>query len=95
MSEVEVEDPVVASTGIGDWIDAVATKDYAAADPIFKELMSDRMNDALDAEKIKVAGEIYNDEEPEQVEMEFDEVEPSEDDIEDTEEKPDVEGHPV
>lgn len=73
----------------------VATKDYAAADPIFKELMSDRMNDALDAEKIKVAGKIYNDEEPEQVEMEFDEVEPSEDDIEDTEEKPDVEGHPV
>ena len=94
MSEVEVEDPVVASTGIGDWIDAVTNKDFATADPIFKELMSDRMNDALDAEKIKVAGEIYNDEEPEQVEMEFDEVDPSEDDQE-TEENPEVEGHPV
>lgn len=95
MSEIEVEDPVVASTGIGDWIDAVTSKDYATADPIFKELMSDRMNDALDAEKIKVAGEIYNGEEPEQVEMEFDEVETSEDNVEETEEMPDIDGHPV
>jgi len=91
MSEVEVVDPVVASTGIGDWIDAVADKDYASADPIFKELMADRMNDALDAEKIKVAGEIYNGDEPEQVEMEFDEVETSEEE----EEMPDIDGHPV
>lgn len=91
MSEVEYKDPVVATTGIGDWIDAVADKDYASADPIFKELMSDRMNDALDAEKIKVAGEIYNGDEPEQVEMEFDEVEPSEDD----EEIAEIDGHPV
>ena len=59
---------------INDLIDLAGQKDYAKADTVFNELMSDRLNTALDQEKIKLAAQIYNGIEPE--ELEQDEVDP-------------------
>lgn len=56
---------------IEDLINNVIDQDFAKAGPTFQELMQDRMNDALEQEKISVAGSIFNGEEPEEeVEME-------------------------
>jgi hypothetical protein len=56
---------------IEDLINNVVDQDFAKAGPTFQELMQDRMNDALEQEKISVAGSIFNGEEPEEeVEME-------------------------
>lgn len=58
---------------IEDLINNVVDQDFAKAGPTFQELMQDRMNDALEQEKISVAGSIFNGEEPEEeVEMEAD-----------------------
>jgi hypothetical protein len=58
---------------IEDLINNVVDQDFAKAGPTFHELMQDRMNDALEQEKISVAGSIFNGEEPEEeVEMEAD-----------------------
>ena len=59
---------------INDLIDLAGQKDYAKADTVFNELMSDRLNTALDQEKIKLAAQIYNGIEPE--ELEPNEVDP-------------------
>jgi len=72
-------------------INNIKDGDNVTANKTFDSLLKSKLNDALDAEKIKVAGEIYNGDEPEQVEMEFDEVETSEEE----EEMPDIDGHPV
>lgn len=60
---------------IEDLINNVVDQDFAKAGPTFQELMQDRMNDALEQEKISVAGSIFNGEEPEEeVEMEADDI---------------------
>ena len=59
---------------INDLIDLAGQKDFAKADKVFNELMQDRMNTALDQEKIKMAAQVYNGIEPE--ELEQDEVDP-------------------
>ena len=51
---------------IEDLINNVIDQDFAKAGPTFQELMQDRMNDALEQEKISVAGQIFNSEEPEE-----------------------------
>ncbi len=55
-------------------------KDFAAANNTFAEIMAAKMNDALDQERIKVSGQIYNgleeeDPEEEQLELDTDETE--------------------
>ena len=55
---------------INDLIDLAGQKDFAKADNVFNELMQDRMNTALDQEKIKLAAQIYNGIEPEELEQE-------------------------
>ena len=59
---------------INDLIDLAGQKDFAKADKVFNELMQDRMNTALDQEKIKIAAQVYNGIEPE--ELEQDKVDP-------------------
>jgi len=74
---------------IEDLIDNITVQDYAKAEPMFHNILQSKMDDALEAEKIKVAGQIFNGEEEEQLEMEFDEdeeeVEEKEEDTEDEE----------
>lgn len=43
-----------------DFIDQVINQDFSKAAPTFDELMKDRMNTALEQEKIAVAGQIFN-----------------------------------
>jgi hypothetical protein len=63
-------------------------QDFAQANNTFAEIMAAKMNDALDQERIKVSGQIYNgleveDPEEEQLELDLDdedvEVESEED----------------
>ena len=49
-------------------------KDFAAANNTFAEIMAAKMNDALDQERIKVSGQIYNgleEEDPEEEQLEL------------------------
>ena len=52
-------------------IDTISTQDFSNANPIFQEIMATKIQDALDTEKIKVAG------------MMFDDIEISDEDLED------------
>ena len=45
---------------IDELIDNIATKNFTSARQGFDDLMKDRVSDAMDAEKIKIAGQIYN-----------------------------------
>lgn len=70
---------------IEDLINNVVDQDFAKAGPTFQELMQDRMDDALEQEKISVAGSIFNGEEPEEVEMEAEDDDIDVEDITDEE----------
>lgn len=64
---------------IGDFIDQIAVKNYNRAQEMFSDLIGDKMNSALEAEKISVAQSIYNEiddddeEDDEDLEYEFEE----------------------
>ena len=45
---------------IEDFIDKVQMQDFTNASPIFGELMSSKLADALDQAKIKIANEVFN-----------------------------------
>ena len=61
------------------FIDAVAQQDFNQANSVFNDMIGQRMSDALDQEKIAVAGQIFNNEEPEELEASEDEDEDVED----------------
>lgn len=83
---------------IEQFINAVQDKNFAEAEPMFKGMMQDRITSALDNEKIAIANQVYNGVEPEEPEPEVEsddnqlelELEPEE-----TNDKEEVEGHPV
>jgi len=58
---------------IEDLINNVANQDFANAGPTFAEIMQSKMDDALEQEKVAVAGQIFNG---------VEDVEPDEEDIE-------------
>lgn len=39
----------------------IGRNDFASASSMFQELMATKLNDALDAEQVKVASEVYGD----------------------------------
>ena len=61
-----------------DFIDAVGTKDFAKAEPMFKDMMTSKVGDALDAEKIALANSVYNGAEEEQLELDIEDNEAEE-----------------
>jgi len=65
---------------IQDLIKASLDKDYNHANKIFGEVMTIKMSDLLDQEKVKMADQVYNGVPEEE------EVEPEEEDLEATEE---------
>ena len=83
-------------------IQQAADKDYAAANTTFVDIMNQKLHDTLEQEKIKVSGEIYNGLEPEedeQLELDLDDAEESEEDevtdeTESEEDEVDVEDEP-
>ena len=70
---------------IQDLIKASLDKDYNHANKIFGEVMTIKMSDLLDQEKVKMADQVYNGVPEEE------EVEPEEEDLEATEEDDDEE----
>ena len=66
--EVEVVDP------IRSFVDVLQGANFANAETLFNDILGDKVQDALDAEKIAVADQIFNGVEPEEMEFE-DEVE--------------------
>ena len=58
---------------IEDLVKASIAKDYNKAGAIFGEVMTVKLNDVLDQEKTRLAGQIYNGEEvPEEPELDID-----------------------
>ena len=58
-TEVEVE-----SNSTIDLINALQRGDFSEADRLFKDSLGTKVQDTLDAEKVAVAGQIFNGEEP-------------------------------
>ena len=89
----EVEDQVeneVETNPINDLVQAAMNQDYTTANEIFNDMMSDKVSDALDQEKISIANQLYNGGEPEDDDYETgEEVEQQNDadfELEDTDE---------
>ena len=64
----EVEDQVeneVETNPINDLVQAAMNQDYTTANEIFNDMMSNKVSDALDQEKIAIANQLYNGGEPE------------------------------
>ena len=66
MSDVETEENPLAGL-----VQAALDKDYNKANEIFGDAISVKLNDVMDQERIKLAGQIYNGE-PEDEEDEID-----------------------
>ena len=88
MSEVEqpIENEEVAEVNpIEELIDAIAQQNFNQAKSHFEDVLGDKMNDALEAEKLSVAQSIYNDaEESEEEDFDLEDVE--DDDLDDADE---------
>ena len=69
---------------IEDLIDDITRQNFAKAEPHFTTILQSKIDDALEAEKVKVAGHIFNGEE--EVE-ETEEEESSEEETEDDEDE--------
>ena len=70
-TEEETLDP------LRSFVDALQGGNFTNAETMFNDILGDKVQDALDAEKIAVADEIFNGVEP----VEFDDEEEVEDDI--------------
>tara|TARA_B100000131_G_scaffold284809_1_gene293664 strand:+ start:24 stop:422 length:399 start_codon:yes stop_codon:yes gene_type:complete len=72
--DAESETPEVSPAE--NFINAVTAKDYVAASKEFEEMMLGKVDTALEQEKINLAGQIFNGEEPpEEEEEEEDHIE--------------------
>ena len=85
---------------IENMIDYAANAEFNKANAIFSTLISQKMDGAMDQERVAVADKVFNDVDPEELEAEAqadgeetDQVETPEE-TEETEES-EVEGHPV
>lgn len=71
-----------------DLIQHALDQDYNKANNTFGEIMTVKMSDLLDQEKIKLAGQIYNGEEPDeeddQLELDLEDEEEAMDETEDS-----------
>ena len=78
MSDVENE---VEQNPLEGLVQAALDKDYNKANEIFGQAISVKMNDVLDQERVKVAGQIFNGEEPDEEGEEEEDID-TEDDVE-------------
>jgi len=63
---------------IEDLIDDITNQNFAKAEPHFHTILQSKIDDALAAEKVKVAGHIFNGEEEEQLELDLEDEEDEE-----------------
>jgi len=87
MSEVENNEEVAVDAealnvgNIDSFIDAIAQQNFNRAKEHFDNVLGDKMNDALEAERLSVADTIFNDA-PEEPEMDLDDADDAFDDDE-------------
>ena len=62
------------SKPIQDFIDTLGDRDHAVANTQFKDIMLGKLGDAMDAEKIRLAGSIYNAETEDEVQSDDEEI---------------------
>jgi len=70
MSETETVELSPTENLIG----ALEVGNFASAEELFNSLMADKVQDALDAEKVSVAGQIFNGVEAEDLEVTDEEI---------------------
>jgi len=58
--EIETTEEMIEQDPIGDFIDSIASGDFNQSEKLFNDLLADKMDHALEAEKISVAGSIFN-----------------------------------
>ena len=86
---------------IENMIDYAANSEFNKANAVFNHMIAQKMDGAMDQERIAVAGRIFNDIEPEELEAEAeaDEIEAAAETEETSEseetDESEVEGHPV
>ncbi len=82
VAETEVEQQNVGN--IEDLVNAISQQNFNRAKDHFDSILGDKMNDAIEAEKIAVADTIFNDApEEEQLELDLDDEDVLEDEVED------------
>ncbi len=74
-------------SSIEDLINNVMDQDFASAGPSFNEIMQQKLTDALDQEKVRVAGVVFNDDEDDLEDVSDEEIEEIVDDEEEDEEE--------
>ena len=71
--EAEVMEPEVEVNPMQTFVDDILQKNFAGAQSTFNDLLGDKLNDALDAEKVALAQQVYNGAEPpDEEQMELD-----------------------
>ena len=86
---------------IENMIDYAANSEFNKANAVFNHMIAQKMDGAMDQERIAVAGRIFNDIEPEELEAEAeaDEIEAAAETEETSEseetDEAEVEGHPI
>lgn len=90
MSEVEQE---VVTNPIEELIDAIAGQNFNQAKTHFDDVLADKMHDAIEAEKVSVAQDIYSDNEVDEIEvpLEDDQLDQLEDELDEEENEEDDE----
>jgi hypothetical protein len=58
--EAEVMEPEVEVNPMQTFVDDILTKNFAGAQTTFNDLLGAKLNDALDAEKVALANQVYN-----------------------------------
>jgi hypothetical protein len=62
-------------SSIEELINTVMDQDFANAGPTFNEIMQQKLTDALDQEKIRVADQVFNDDEDDLEDISDEEIE--------------------
>ena len=83
ITDTESETPEISPAE--NFIDAVTSKDYVTASKEFEEMMLSKIDTSMEQEKINLAGQVFNDENP--PEDEDDEEDHIEDDYNEEEEE--------
>ena len=77
IDELEAE-TIEAPNHIADFLNSVEGQDFVNAERQFGDMINDRLQNAMDQAKIKIASSLYNDElddEEEEVELDVEELE--------------------
>lgn len=74
---------------IESFIDAVSDQNFTDAGPIFQELMATKLHDALEAEKVKVAGVVFSDDDLDISDDELDDIDLNDEEYDDEDEESD------